>query len=249
MNTQAKVTKGLIVLLCVLCFSPVLWAGNKRIMTVKAAKVIAERALIETIYGLKLRATESVVDMVAANFEGKTESKTSARIKGVKYVEVIYDEEKDIAKVTATVSLESLANIDGVIMNLQNLVFRRTGFATSTPSMAGPLKALRAAELDAYMQLIKRMTGFTLESQTTVEEFMLTSDVVKTKVMATLYLAEVTDFGWDNDSGNAYINMAIDIANASAILGENIESVDPIIEVEGQGAQVDDVSMSAANAN
>ncbi|MCP5003448.1 MAG: hypothetical protein GY941_05770 [Planctomycetes bacterium] len=247
MNTGAKVTKGLITLICVLSFSHVLWAGNKELMTVKAAKVISERALIETIYGLKLRATESVVDMVATNFESKTDSKTSARIKGVKYEETIYDKEKDIAKVTASVSMESLANIDGDVMNLQNLVFRRTGFATSTPSMAGPLKALRAAELDAYMQLIKKMLGFTLESHTTVENFMLTSDVVKTKVMATLYLAEVTGFGWNNDSENAYVKMALNIENASAILGATIESSDPILEVEGQGTFVDDLILLTAN--
>ncbi len=247
MNTGAKVTKGLITLICVLSFSHVLWAGNKELMTVKAAKVISERALIETIYGLKLRATESVVDMVATNFESKTDSKTSARIKGVKYEETIYDKEKDIAKVTASVSMESLANIDGDVMNLQNLVFRRTGFATSTPSMAGPLKALRAAELDAYMQLIKKMLGFTLESHTTVENFMLTSDVVKTKVMATLYLAEVTGFGWNNDSENAYVKMALNIENASAILAATIESSDPILEVEGQGTFVDDLILLTAN--
>ena len=54
------------------------WTGNKRIMSVRAAKVMAERALVESVYGLKIRATEEVQDMVAANFEGKTESKTSA---------------------------------------------------------------------------------------------------------------------------------------------------------------------------
>ncbi|MCP5004760.1 MAG: hypothetical protein GY941_12595 [Planctomycetes bacterium] len=247
MNKKVIVIKGLILLIGVLSFSPVLWAGNKKIMSIKAAQVIAERALVESIYGLKLRATESVVDMVAANFEGTTESKTSARVKGVKYEEQVYDKDKDVAKVTASISLESIENIDGAVMDLKNLVFRRTGFATSTPSMAGPLKAMRAAELDAYMQLIKNMSGFTLESKTTVKDFMLASDEVKTKVMATLYLAEVTGYGWENDSGNAYVKMALNLDNASAILGEKIDSPDSIIEVQGQGAYIDDVNVPAAN--
>ncbi len=215
------------------------WAGNKKIMSTRAAKVLAERALVESVYGLKVRATEQVQDMIASSFIGKTESKTSARISGVKFEEVIYDAQKDIAKVTATVQLDSIENIDGQIMDLKNKVFRRVAFATSTPSQAGPLKALRAAEVDAYKQLVKRVVGFTLESQTTVENYMLKSDMVKTKVLATIYLAQMTDFGWD-DAGDAYVKMSLDIAAISEILGEEIAGDDKFIEVEGAGAQVDD---------
>ncbi len=214
-------------------------AGNKRIMTVRAAKVMAERALVESVYGLKIRATEEVQDMVAASFVGKTETKTSARISGIKFEEVLYDAEKDIAKATATVSLDNIENIDGQVMDLKNQVFRRVAFATSTPSQAGPLKALRAAELDAYKQLVKRVVGFTLESQTTVENYMLKSDMVKTKVLATTYLARVTDFGW-TDAGDAYVKMALNVKEVSEILGEAISGEEEIIEVEGAGAQVDD---------
>ena len=68
-------------LLCSLPFATDLQAGNKRIMSINGAKVLAERALIESVYGLKVRATEDVQDMVAASFIGKTESKTKGRIK------------------------------------------------------------------------------------------------------------------------------------------------------------------------
>ena len=221
------------------------WAGNKKIMSTRAAKVLAERALVESVYGLKVRATEEVQDMIAASFIGRTESKTSARISGVKFEEVIYDAEKDIAKVTATVQLDNIENIDGQVMDLKNQVFRRVAFATSTPSQAGPLQALRAAEVDAYKQLAKRVVGFTLESKTTVENYMLTSDTVKTKVLATMYLAQLTDYGWD-DAGDAYVKMSLDIAAISEILGEEIVSDEKIIEVEGAGAQVDDFKKAQA---
>ena len=148
MKIRTKMIKSLIVLTFIISLSPSLFAGNKKIMTVQAAKVIAERALVESVYGLKLRATESVIDMVAASFQANTESKTSAMINGIKFEDVNYDEKTDIAQVTATVSLESIENIDGNVLDLRNKVFRRVGFATSTPSMAGQLKALRAAELD-----------------------------------------------------------------------------------------------------
>lgn len=222
------------------------WAGNKKIMSIRAAKVLAERALVESVYGLKVRATEEVQDMVAASFVGTTESKTSAMIKGVKFEEVIYDADKDIAKVTASVSLPSIENIDGNVLDLKGKVFRRVAFATSSPSQAGPLKALRAAELDAYKQLVKEIVGFTLESQTTVENYMLKSDTVKTKVLATMYQAQVTEFGWD-EAGDAFVKMALNVSEISDMLGEPVVSDgQEIIEVEGMGAQQDDFSTAKA---
>ncbi len=215
------------------------WGGNKKLMTIAAAKVIAERALVESVYGLKVRATETVQDMVAANFTGTTETKTSSTIKGVRFDEVIYDEAKDIAKVTASVQLESLKNIDDQTLDLKNKIFRRVAFATSTPSQAGPLKALRAAEVDAYKQLVKMIVGFNLESQTTVQNYILTSDLVKTKVLATTFLAKVNEYGW-SEKGDAYVKMAVDVKEVSEILGQQVVGEGEIVEVEGAGAQIDD---------
>ncbi|NTV14931.1 MAG: hypothetical protein HGA96_13525 [Desulfobulbaceae bacterium] len=214
-------------------------AGNKKIMTIRAAKIIAERGVVESIYGLKIRSSESVENMIAAGFEGKTEVKTEAEIRGIKISDVVYDAEKDIAQATGTIRLDKMTNIDGQELDFKGKIFSRVGFATSTPAMAKPLKALRAAELDAYKQLAKRIVGFTLESQTTVENYILTSDIVKSKVLATIYLARVTDYGWDN-MGDAYVKMTVDTSEVSDILGQKIMDVDPVIEVEGQGAQGDD---------
>ncbi len=214
------------------------YGGNKKIMTTRAAKVIAERALVESIYGLKVRSTEEVINMVAMNFVGKTESKTSAEVQGIKITEVIYDSEKDIARATAEITLDTFTNIDGQDMNLKGKTFTRVGFATSTPANAPPVQALRAAEVDAYKQMAKTIVGFTLESKTTVENYILTSDVVKTKVLATMYLAEVTDYGWDEE-GNAYIKMALHIPEIEEIIGQKILNVPELVEVEGQGAQRD----------
>jgi hypothetical protein len=220
-------------------------AGNKKIMTIRAAKVLAERALVESMYGLKVRATEEVQDMVASSFLGSTESKTSARISGINFDEVIYDPKKDIAKVTASASLNSITNIDGDTINLQGKVFRRVAFATSTEASAGPLKALRAAELDAYKQLVKQIVGFTLESQTTVENYMLKSDTVKTKVLATMYMAEVTEYGWD-ETGDAFVKMTLNVKEIGDMLGEPVAGGQEVVEVEGMGAYQDDFSRAKA---
>lgn len=227
-----------------LAITPAL-AGNKRIMSINAAKILAERALVETVHGLKVRTTEEVADMVAASFVGKVESKTRANIKGIRFDEIIYDREKDIAKVTASLTIDQIENVDGDIINLGNKTYRRVAFSTSTPANAGPIRALRAAELDAYKQLVKQIMGFTLESQTTVENYMLKSDVVTTKVMATLYLAKVTEFWWD-EYGDAHVKMQLDVGEISNVLGENVVYEGEVVEVEGQGAQDDDFGSTQA---
>ena len=239
--TTHLIKKILVLLVVLVVLGPPVWAGNKRIMTTRAAKVMAERALVESVYGLKVRAKEEVQDMIAASFIGETDTKTSATISGIKIEEVVYDDQKDIAKVTASIQLDSITNIDGQTVPLKNRVFRRVAFATSTPSQAGPLKALRAAEIDAYKELVKRVVGFTLESKTSVKNYMLTSDMVKTRVMATIYLAEVTEFGWA-ENGDAYVKMVLNVNEAGEVLDDRVVGEKDVIEVEGAGAQVDDFS-------
>jgi len=219
----------------------VAWAGNKKIMSTRAARVLAERAIVESVYGLKIRSSEEVVDMIAASFVGKTESKTSADIQGIKIDEVVYDAEKDIAQATASISLDEITNIDGQVLSLKGKTFKRVAFATSTPANAGPIKALRAAELDGYKNLVKTVVGFTLESQTTVENYMLTSDVVKVKVMATTYLADLVDYGWDEE-GNAFVKFRVNVKDIEELLGAAIPGAGDFVEVEGHGASVDDFS-------
>ncbi|MCI5164764.1 MAG: hypothetical protein D3903_01425 [Candidatus Electrothrix sp. GM3_4] len=215
------------------------YGGNKKIMSMGAAKVLAERAIVESIYGLKIRSTEEVVDMVAASFIGKTESKTSADIRGIKITNIGYNSKSDIAQATAEATINSLINIDGQKVNLMGKTFTRTAFATSTPANAGRIRALRAAEIDAYKQLAKAILGFTLESKTTVENYLLTSDIVKTKVLATVYLAEIEKFYWDGE-GDAYVEMFIKKSEIEGMLGVSIPDIAELIEVVGQGAQHDD---------
>jgi len=239
--TTHLIKKILVLLVVSVVLVPPVWAGNKRILTTRAAKVMAQRALVETVYGLKVRVKEEVQDMIGANFVGETETKTSATISGIKIEEVVYDEQKDISKVTASIQLDSITNIDGQTISLKNRVFRRVAFATSTPSQAGPLRALRAAEIDAYKEMVKRVVGFTLESKTSVKNYMLTSDMVKTRVLATIYLAEVTEFGWA-ENGDAYVKMVLNVNEAGEVLGDGVVGEKDVIEVEGAGAQVDDFS-------
>ena len=81
-----------VLLIAVIGSVGVAWAGNKKIMSTRAARVLAERAIVESVYGLKIRSSEEVIDMIAASFVGKTESKTSADMQGITIDEVVYDE-------------------------------------------------------------------------------------------------------------------------------------------------------------
>ncbi len=217
------------------------WAGNKRLMSIMAAKVQASRSLVESIYGLKIRSSESVMNMIAANYKSVTETKTEAFINNIKFTNISYDPQKDIARVEAIVQLPNIQNIDGTQMDLKNKVFKRVGYGTSTNSNAGAIAALRAAEIDAYQELARRLVGMKIESKTSVENFILKSDIVKTKLLATLYLAEVTNHGWE-ENGDAYVTMTLNVADATAILGRDIGIDEKLIEVQGFGAQEDDFS-------
>jgi len=219
--------------------APASYAGNKRYMTINAAKVLAERSLLEMVYGLKVKASESVENMIASSFVGTAETKTLGLLKGVMYDEVIYDEEKDVAKVTASVKLSKITNINGETIDLKGKTYTRVAFATSTPSEAGPLKALRAAQIDAYKQLAKQLIGFTLESQTKVENYILSSDVIKSKIMATLIMADLNEYGW-HPNGDAYVRMSLNLKDFKEIVGQGVSGGASLVNVEGFGAQLDD---------
>lgn len=232
---------------CVTFFAPSVWAGNKKMMAIMAAKNDAMRGLTEQVYGLKVRSSEEVKNMTADSYVGKTDSKTSATLSGIKITDVVYDSQKDIAKATATMTANEIVNIDGSNVALNGKVFKHVGFGTSSSQNAGPLKALRAAQIDAYKQLAQQIAGFTLESQTSVENYMLKSDLIQTKVQASLALSEIVDFGWDN-SGDAYVKMILKVDEVAAMLGEAVVGAGDVIEVEGLGAVQDDFKKTKAAA-
>jgi len=215
------------------------FAGSKKLSTIAAAKVVAERAIIESIIGLKVRAKERVEEMVAKSVT--IDAKTQAAIKGVRYEEIIYDKQKDIAKVTAYIKVGQVENIIGRRVDYGTQVIKRVGFATSTPANAGPLKALRAAELDAYKELAKQIVGFKLKSKTSVEDFILKSDKIQTKMMAAIYGAELANYRWDED-GDAYVTLRMKVSQVEDVLKQRLDYQGQYIEVEGAGAQVDDFS-------
>ncbi len=232
-----------LVALALLLGSQVAVAGNKKLMTVNAAKVAAERAIVESVIGIKVRSRESVEDLVAQ--EVTIDAKTVAAIKGIEYTEAIYDPDKDIAQVTASIKLGRVTNIIGRNIDFGGQTIQRVGFATSTPEMAGPLRALRAAELDAYKQLAKTIIGFKIDSNTSVKDFILQSDSIRAKMMAALYGAELVGYRWD-ENGDAYVKMRLKFGFIQDVVGRRLKYDGEMVEVEGIGAQHDDFNQAPA---
>ncbi len=234
----------IILISLIFIFAAVAQAGNKKLMTVNAAKVVAERAMAESVVGLKIRSEDKVENLVAMHM--KIESKVFAAIKGINYTDIVYDKAKDIAKVTAEMKVNRVQNIVGDDVYYGNMVMKRVGFASSTPAMAKPLQALRAAELDAYKQLAKQIVGFKIGSKSSVENFILQSDSIKAKVLAAIWGAELTGYKWDED-GDAYVTLQLRTGLVEDVMGQQIDYKGSIIEVEGVGAQKDDFSQAPAS--
>lgn len=216
-------------------------ADNKKLMTVNAAKADAQRAIVESVVGLKVRSESNVQDMVAG---GTTiDSKTSASIKGIEIVDTVYDPDKDIAKVTARIKLGNVINVIGLPTKYGDIEIERVGFGTSTPQNAAPLQALRAATIDAYKQLAEKVVGLRIDSSTTVENYVLKSDDVKATVLAAIWGAKVTDFGWESD-GNAFIKMSLKTNIVKDVIGQTFVGDQGEVSVEGNGSPSDSFSQS-----
>ncbi|MFA6569115.1 MAG: hypothetical protein WCS96_12965 [Victivallales bacterium] len=217
----------------------------KKLNSINCAKVLAERNIVETVYGVKLRFSEEVSNFLEGAFLGDVETKTGKRtIKGIDFEPVKYDAEKDIAQVTATLKLSNIADIvDKEKFNIDKFpdkVIKRTAFATSTPDTAKKISAIRAAEIDAYKNLYKKIGGFTLESNTKIENFVLKSDNVKASVIGALMGADFVGFNWEGKGADAIatVKLRINVKELNDMLGEKIVDYDKeFVEAEGQGAQ------------
>ena len=226
-----------VVLFLGLVSAPRVWAGNDSLMAIKQAEIVACRALVESVYGVKVRSSSEVKDLVNGIFEGSAETKTVGTLRGYK-LDKVFDEEKGVAKVTATITLKQVGELTGMSFPNPDKEIRRIGFSTIRPEMKGAISALRAAELDAYGQLAEQIVGMEVEGKSSVHNMVLQSDAIKAKVVAALFMTEMVSYGWTKN-GNAYITLRINVDDVSAILGEKL-NVSGVVEATGNGAAVND---------
>ena len=213
------------------------WAGNDRLMAIKQAEVVACRALVESVYGVKVRTNSEVKDLVNGIFEGSAETKTIGTLRGYK-LDKVFDEEKGVAKVAASITLKQVGELTGMTFPNPDKEIRRIGFSTVRAEMKGAISALRAAELDAYGQLAEQIVGMEVEGKSSVRNMVLQSDSIKARVVAALFMTEMVDYGWNKD-GDAHITMQIDTDDVAKMIGEKL-SVSGVVKVTGNGAAVND---------
>jgi len=211
-------------------------AGQKKLMTVNAAKLMAERSVAESVFGVKIKSEEQVVDILKKHFTTSGEAHTKVDIAGIQIDSVEYDSEKDVCKATASLTLAEVGRQTGITFPSPEKKLVRVGFATSTTKQLPSIKALRAAEVDAYGRLAREVLGFTLTSHSTVENYVLKSDEIKTRLVASIFMAELVDYGWEKDK-NAFITLKVDLNAMGQLLGQDFAKTGTV-QVTGYGATV-----------
>lgn len=211
-------------------------ASQKKLMTVRTAKLMAERAVAESVFGVKVKSEEQVVDMLKKHFFTSGEVHTKVDVAGIQIDSVEYDTEKDVCKATASLTMADVSRQTGIQFPVPEKKLVRVGFATSTTKQLPAIRALRAAEVDAYSRLAREILGFTLTSRSTVENYVLKSDEIKTRLVASIFMAELVDYGWEKDK-NAFVTLQVDLNAMGQLLGQEFVKTG-VVKVTGYGATV-----------
>ena len=105
-------------------------------------------------------------------------------------------------------------------------VIQVTGMGVANPGMATTpahlsMMARRAAVADAYRQLAEAVNGVQVDAETTVEQMMLTSDVVKTRISAVIRGAQIVSEG-ELAGGGYSVTMEIPLFGGTGGLAETV---------------------------
>ena len=102
------------------------------------------------------------------------------------------------------------------------------GIAPQNSVNAAQAKALakRAATVDAYRQLAESVKGVNVNSESTVENMMVLSDVTRTKVSATIQGARILNVQYQPD-GMCEVTMQVSIFGVSGSLAEAVLPPNP----------------------
>ena len=101
-----------------------------------------------------------------------------------------------------------------------------TGMGVANPAMVrtaahGAMMARRAAIADGYRQLAEVINGVQVDAETTIEQMMLTSDVVKTRVSAVIQGARIISEG-ELSGGGYSVTMEIPLFGGNGGLAETV---------------------------
>jgi len=240
----------LALLAAVFLASPALAAGgNKQLMSEKMATTDLKRNIMESVIGYKVKSETQAGLTEDASYDVKT--KAAAVLKGIKVDKMIYDREKDVALCFGHIDLGDVKNVLGERVEFKNVRVEGMGLGTVTEASRPPLRALRAALLNAYDEMAAVLVGEKILSVSQAENFILTKDDARSKVCAAVFGAYIPNigvndphrgWGWE-ESGNAFVMLEMDPHRVKDILGNRlVYKGGDIIKVTGRGAQVDELN-------
>lgn len=200
---------------------PEIWQkvpASQRLQYVRAAEVDATRILAERIMGLSLVGETEIRDLAAADDSIKGQLK--ATLKGVKTEGTPTYHEDGRIEVVRSVKISNLIKCITSSTNPKN---NGTSYKTvaeeisalgnaAIPDSVGSkrVRAKRAAEMDVYRRLAERIAGISLTSDTTVKDFAVESDAVKSSFSHVLKSAEITAITYEADVARVTANVKIE---------------------------------------
>ena len=223
--------------------------GNKQLMSERMAQQDLKRNLVEAVIGYKVKSETEFGLTEDARYQADT--KAAAVIKGIKVDKMIYDREKDVALCFGHIELKDVVNVLGERVSFKDVRVEGFGFGTMTEASRPALRALRAAQINAYDEMAALLVGEKILSRSTTENFILTKDSNRSKVCAAVFGAYIPNpgigspnrgWGWD-ESGNAFVFLEMDARKVKDVLGNlMVYKGENILRVMGRGAQKDEIS-------
>lgn len=114
----------------------------------------------------------------------------------------------------------------GIILSFSNVM------GEINPRMQ--LMARRAAKVDALRNLTEIIYGLRIDAQTTVRNFVIASDTIRTRLSVAIQGAKEIDYSMLPD-GMAEVTVEITLGTVETILGQRIQYDQEIIEATGYG--------------
>lgn len=185
---------------------PAIFKGqaSERLKAEEVARMDAYRKLIERIYGFALSADTDIYDLVLRSHTLKVSLEN--KIRGMKEIATRYYEDgrvevavkitlrevveiiertyKRVEKGKKVVSDETLQTVRRENRDKEIIVVGR-GALPQSPALQ-KIRAMRAAEIDCYNKIARKLLGLRITADTTVQDFALSSDRIRAKLCATL---------------------------------------------------------------
>lgn len=219
---------------------PPVWkeaGGQARLSAERVAREQAYRSLIERIYGLPINSTTTVHDLILADDGIKTSISRSivgvAEVKPTSYFDdgrLELDCAVAIASVKETLKREvekkSIAGITLTEKDWSDFEYKTTPkilIETGTGALSNSegyqrILARRSAELDGYRLLAERMLGVQVTSESSVKNFVLESDYIRSRVAGVLKGAKKKAVRYVTDDNTCEVDMEVNLVNVFEVI-------------------------------